>query len=124
MKGISDAKRILIKKTESSGKTNISVTAYVHYRFESSTELSTTLLKRGKKPNITLRRKQISHVISDEKKHDVACLLEKQFGRDRRNRRELLYYKTILDNQQETEEEEQDGILCECIDPDEPIVHF
>lgn len=126
IKGISDAKRVIISKHKSRCPENNTVTSKVkffcNYKFASSTEMhGRSIVKKNKKEeSLVLTECELKHPISNEKKKDVSKLLSKHFGEDWKNLQDLQWYIEIL-NQEDNEQNntsQDETIICDCLTED------
>lgn len=118
IKGIQNLKRIYFKRSENGRQCVLKI--FENLRFESE-EKYMSYLKRGKTFPRTLRSIPLGNKISQEKKADVAVLLEKQFGENWREKDELNYFKRVLDETESVCEADQHSAekVCDCLE--EPV---
>lgn len=119
IKGIQNLKRIYFKRSENGRQCVLKI--FENLRFESE-EKYMSYLKRGKTFPRTLRSIPLGNKISQEKKADVAVLLEKQFGENWREKDELNYFKRVLDETESVCEADQHSAeeVCDCLE-EEPV---
>lgn len=119
--GIRDLKRIFIKKKIFKKEVRCVVKTMQYFKFENENEQYKCLLKKGRSyKNLKLEKKKIGRSIKKEKKKDVDDLLTKQFGVDWRSHVDLQWYLSILndDLQEEDFEENLDEEECNCLEQD------
>lgn len=122
LEGLQKMKRIKIEKKVKRGMTvGCEIKAFENYRFETN-EVAQTLLKRGKRiPREICTAVFENKELSANKKKVVNNLLTKQFGKEWINIQELAWYKDIINSCRpapDTDMENPDESLCNCLDDD------
>lgn len=119
--GISDTKRISLKKIRKANQstTEIKVTTYNHYRFQSGTEVGHSLLKKGKQDDqVPLNQVKYKHCLPDKKKKSLRHLMQENFGNNWESRADLIWYKNLLkpvSSDEEDRPEVEGGENCDCL---------
>lgn len=123
--GISEFKRIIIKKEKIRNKPTLKVRGLTNFLFETDAEPWLTLRKKGwtaqSCSTVELLNIPLNHTISQAKKSDVSKLLISIFGENWKEDEDLRWYVDILNkpdletSQQGLDPEEQ----CNCLDDDE-----
>jgi hypothetical protein len=126
--GISDFKRIAIKKSEvkikgGGVKKVVRVRGMKNFICDFEAETWQSLLKKGwtlqRCANITLNKVPLSHAITCAKKSDVKKLLGNIFGEGWEKDETLKWYRNILTNTPDgNDENEDEEELCNCLDDD------
>lgn len=124
--GISDCKRIAIKKEVINRKKRLRVKALLNFVFESEAEPWQSLQKKGwttkRCSTVELEELPIIHNISSAKKKDVDKLLQNIFGEDWKSDNGLEWYLRIVSNQAHANEDDGENNIpdeeCICLDDD------
>ncbi|KAF6212106.1 hypothetical protein GE061_012626 [Apolygus lucorum] len=124
IKGISQTKRLCIKKIRSrDGTVSTKVLCCANYRFDSMTENFRSIVKKGRSDSLeNLPEIHTSLALTEEKKRDVIHLLKTHFGADWRDQPNLTWYANVLENAADpsTEEDEE----CDCLEEEPQCIHI
>ncbi|CAH1109420.1 unnamed protein product [Psylliodes chrysocephalus] len=130
--GISDLKRISLKKTrnQKTGEIKISMACFQHYRYEAQSEVSKSVYKRGKTlSNFLLSEVQLRDSIPQKKIQSVRQLMEKQFGKEWETDPNFEWYRKLLgkdrgrNNEEIGHEEDDMRMECDCLE-EETALHI
>lgn len=130
--GISDLKRISLKKTrnQKTGEIKISMACFQHYRYEAQSEVSKSVYKRGKTlSNFLLSEVQLRDSIPQKKIQSVRQLMEKQFGKEWETDPNFEWYRKLLgkdrgrNNEEIAHEEDDMRMECDCLE-EETALHI
>lgn len=120
VEGISDMKRIKLRKSN----TSVTVTCYENFIFESTTETEKSLLKKGKKDGqLKLELLPLGRDIKDKKKKSLKNLLKQEFGDEWKEEEDLIWYRNILstpgaENEENEESDHNEEETCDCLEED------
>ncbi|CAH2003243.1 unnamed protein product [Acanthoscelides obtectus] len=125
--GISDYKRILIKKSRNKiGQDIVKVQCYQNFRMEILNEVPQQILKKRKEVPIVLEEIPLTRSLPEKKKKSLAHLMAQQFGTTWENNENLAWYKNIL-REAPLEagavevQEQNENELCDCLEDDQGI---
>lgn len=125
--GISDLKRISIQKkpTHKTGEIKILIACFQHYRFEAQSEVCKPVFKRGKTlKHFSLSEVQLRDNIPQKKIQSVKQLMEKQFGKEWESDKNFEWYRNLLcENKEQNNEEEDMDNECDCLE-EESALHI
>lgn len=132
VKGISDCKKIILKKFKNNNEIIVKIKTCEYYRFSSGTTTWESLIKKGKsESNIQLNKLPLGDSIPDKKKKSLRHLMKEHFGEEWQNREDLFWYKNLLvsigegneDILENNEAQEAENGLCDCLD-EETAIHI
>lgn len=124
LSGISNFKRILLKKKANKTGISVEVVGSDNYKFEElADKKGESLVKRGRSPRHDIAKLKLGHQVKNEKKVTVEKLLKAKFGVDWRKNRQLEFYKNILDQpdtaqNEDTSVEPEPEETCNCCEED------
>lgn len=112
LKGISEVKRLKMKKCETrKGTTAIKVKALNYYRFESNEQYVALNKTNAAEETMVIPEVPMKHGLSSEKLRDVQNLLQTHFGVNWRQDQQLQWYLHVFECSQGDEDSEP----CDCL---------
>ena len=124
--GISDLKRITLKKCGTEDKRDVKIKTEVTYRFEDPSNSFRSMTKRGKRFFRDAKERNnlglVNH-ISEEKREDVKKLLATRFGENWEEVDELQFFKESLSLPSiSLQESDESHVMCNCLEEDCPLI--
>lgn len=129
IKGISDAKRIYLKKTmTTSGVTSVKACTYENFKFSTGQERYEKLLKaKCEDEDMRLNEVALSRGIPEKKKASLKMLMLAQFGEEWEKSKDLEWYNNLLNepvaNNEGTEDTQEGDEICDCLE-EETAIHI
>lgn len=119
IEGISEMKRIILKKSKLAGKNNkedVTFKTEIHYNIDDLSKSFTTLAKRGYKVHAVgeVSELPLTSRVKVEKREDVKKLLRLRFGEDWILQEELNFFKEAMDLPHATQRDDEEH-TCDCL---------